>query len=454
MLKKTAKISAVFRDKKREEKFKNRHKIGESSFTRERKLGFDKMMTMIMKKSSKSLQNSLNDTQLELNEDTTISNSAYTQARAKLNYTAFEEFAQMSAEMFYEDGEYERYQGFRILAIDGSVVTLPNSDDIKQEFNPMIVKCQKDEFKKEVTQARVSCLYDALNNIAVDASITNKNKSEENNLIAYDERTLAVQHLEHALQDDLVIMDRGYPSYELFAKAYNKTNILCRIRKNIFSKAKFLFDPHSERQDVILEINAPKYLRDKLRLKNIPTKMKIRFVQVILDNDTVEVLATNVLDNSVLKTSDFKSLYALRWGIETYYDLIKNRLYLENFTGLSALAVKQDFYATIFLTNYESAMTYDVNEELKERSSDNQYVQKVNKAVSFNVIKYKVFDLFYSNEPLDEMLEHMEKLFLTNTIIIRPNRKSKPRLDKDAQKSTITTNSINHLKRKKKNVGN
>ncbi len=37
--------------------------------------------------------------------------------------------------------------------------------------------------------------------------------------------------------------------------------------------------------------------------------MKIRFVQVILDNGTEEVLATNVLDNERLRTSDFKELY-------------------------------------------------------------------------------------------------------------------------------------------------
>ena len=66
MLKKTAQISAVFRGRKREETFKNSHKIGNNSFTRERKLSFDKMMTMMMKKSAKSIQNSLNDMQLEL----------------------------------------------------------------------------------------------------------------------------------------------------------------------------------------------------------------------------------------------------------------------------------------------------------------------------------------------------------------------------------------------------
>ena len=442
------------RDKKRDELFQTKHKIGVNSFTRARKLGFDKIMTMMIKKSNKSLQNNINDTQLALGKDVTITNSAYTQARAKLNYTAFKEFAEIARDMFYEDGEYETYKGYKVLAIDGSVTTLPNTADVKKEFNPMKVKCQIEDYAKDVSQARVSCLFDVLNNIAIDSSITNKNKSDDNDLIAYDERTLALQHLYGCTLDDLTIMDRGYPSFELFAAVYNNTNILCRLRKNIFSKVKFLFDAHSEKKDVILEINAPKYLRDELRENNIPTKMKIRFVQVILDNGTVEVLATNVLNNQRLKTSDFKELYSLRWGIETYFDLIKNRLSLENFTGQTALAVKQDFFATIFLTNYESMMTYDMNEELKETTKDNKYVQKVNKAVSFNIIKHKVFDLLYLDNPLDEMLEQMEKLFLTNTIVIRPNRKSKPWLDKDIHKSTIATNAINHLKRKKKNVGN
>ncbi|MCF6173856.1 MAG: hypothetical protein L3J44_08790 [Campylobacteraceae bacterium] len=98
-------------------------------------------------------------------------------------------------------------------------------------------------------------------------------------------------------------------------------------------------------------------------------------------------------------------------------------------------------------------MTYGINQDLKEKTKDNKYVQKINKAVSFNVIKHKVFDLLYLDNPIDEMLEQMEKLFLTNTIVIRPNRKSKPLLDKNIHKSTIAANLINPLKRKK-NVGN
>ena len=168
----------------------------------------------------------------------------------------------------------------------------------------------------------------------------------------------------------------------------------------------------------------------------------------------LEVLATNILDNNILQASDFMELYARRWGIETYYDVLKNRLSLENFTGLTALAVKQDFYATVFLANYEAMLVYDTNLELQEKAEDNKYAQQVNKAQSFNAIKHKAFDIFYSNKSLSKQMKLLEKLFAINPVPIRPDRKPPPRLDKEKQKSTIATNAINFLKRKKKSVGN
>jgi IS4 transposase len=35
----------------------------------------------------------------------------------------------------------------------------------------------------------------------------------------------------------------------------------------------------------------------------------------------------------VLRHEDFKELYHLRWGIETKYQMMKQRLELENFSG-------------------------------------------------------------------------------------------------------------------------
>lgn len=454
MCKKAINISAVFRARHKLAEFQIKHKIGENSFIRKRKLTFDKIMTMIFKKSNKSIQNSINDMQLNLGDDYTITNSAFSQARAKINYTAFEEFARVASELFYEDGEYGRHKHFRLLAIDGSIVRLPNSDDIKKEFNPTKVTCQVDDFQKEIVQARMSCLYDVINGIAIDFDLVNYVKSDTNDIECFSEKDLALNHLEYCNEDDLVIMDRGYPSYELFARTYNKTNVLFRIRSNSFSKAKPLFSPHCENKDIVCEINAPKYLKEELRLNNLPTKLKVRFIQVKLDNGQIEVLATNVLDNEILQTSDFKSLYAKRWEIETFYNLLKNRLSLENFTGLTALAVKQDFYATIFLSNYESSFVYDLNLELKEKKKNCRYIQKINKATSFNAIKHELFNLFYTNKSIHKIERKIEKLLLTSTITKRPNRKTKPRLDKEKDKTTIATNAINFLKRKKKNIGN
>jgi len=86
---------------------------------------------MMIKKSNKSLQNSINDTQLSLVEDVTISNSAYTQARAKLNYTAFEEFAQMARDMFYEDYGYDPLK----CCFCGTLMVLMNVKPVNDKFS-------------------------------------------------------------------------------------------------------------------------------------------------------------------------------------------------------------------------------------------------------------------------------------------------------------------------------
>lgn len=417
-------------------------------FTRDRKLNFITMMNIMIKKSSKSLQNTLNESKDKIYElynsaYETVTAGAYTRARAKLQHKAFIELSELVRDGFYEDGEYQRYQDYRLLAVDGSIITLPNTDNVKGEFTATKVKNQMSEFSKDVVLARASVLYDVLNNIVIDASINDK---------SIGERKLAQQHLQHSDKNDLVIYDRGYPSYELFAEIREKSNYLMRIRKNSFHKVKFLFDKHSKIKDVVLEIKAPKKVKDKLEKNNLQIIMKIRFVQVMLNTGEVEVLATNILDNNTLHTSDFKELYALRWGIETFYHIIKNRLLLENFTGYTALSVKQDFYITMFLSNYESLLSYDVNIELKEKTKENMYSQKVNKSISFNAIKQKSFELFYSNKHIDKILENMHTLFIINTVIIRPNKMNKKRLDRDKDKSTIYVNSANFYKRKKKAI--
>ena len=74
----------------------------------------------------------------------------------------------------------------------------------------------------------------------------------------------------------------------------------------------------------------------------MPLEIKVRFVSVILSTGEVEVLATSLMEESIQR-EDFQQLYFLRWGVETFFSLIKGRLNLENFTGKTLESVQQDF---------------------------------------------------------------------------------------------------------------
>ena len=73
-------------------------------------------------------------------------------------------------------------------------------------------------------------LYDVLNNIVVDATISDSKTHEIN--ITIDE------HLRNVKEDDLIIFDRGYPSYRLFSTINSKykAHYLIRMKKNIYKK--------------------------------------------------------------------------------------------------------------------------------------------------------------------------------------------------------------------------
>jgi hypothetical protein len=87
------------------------------------------------------------------------------------------------------------------------------------------------------------------------------------------------------------------------------------------------------------------------RKKGLPTAaIKLRLVRVDLPGE-VEVLITNLMDSTAYEARLFKSLYHLRWGIEENYKRLKQWVEVENFSGKSALSVKQDFYAKIVAMN-------------------------------------------------------------------------------------------------------
>ena len=89
----------------------------------------------------------------------------------------------------------------------------------------------------------------------------------------------------------------------------------------------------------------------------------------------------------------------MRWEIETNYNDMKNKLEIENFSGTSPLAVKQDFYATMFLKNLAAMMIFENADLIKELhdSDENQYQYKANMNTVISILKTDLIEMLVTN---------------------------------------------------------
>lgn len=146
-------------------------------------------------------------------------------------------------------------------------------------------------------------------------------------------------------------------------------------------------------------------------------------MKVVLDNGDVEILMTSLMDSNKYPVSIFKELYFQRWGIETLYDKLKNKLKVEEFTGYSEVSILQDFYCTLFLSNIQSLLVSEANDNLKKQNIENKkYEYKVNTNLSIGLIKERIVDLFIKENDAAKILKELENLFTKTLIPIRPNR--------------------------------
>ena len=97
---------------------------------------------------------------------------------------------------FEKHFKLRKWYGFRLLAIDGSTARLPMTESIAEHFGVW-----NGRQGAPSPMARVSQLFDVLNKISVDALIKPK---------SIGERELAAQHIINVMDNDLILLNRGY----------------------------------------------------------------------------------------------------------------------------------------------------------------------------------------------------------------------------------------------------
>ncbi|MBU1643657.1 MAG: IS4 family transposase, partial [Nanoarchaeota archaeon] len=386
--------------------FMEENRGSKKDFTRNRKLPFPQLINFLLSSPKHTLQKELTCFIQKSSDFSNVSKSAFCQQRVKLKPKAFIELNDVLVDEFYNDNTINIWEDFRLLAIDGSTLELPSSPETLEKFG----------YNNRINftpMAKISTCYDLLNEIVISSEIA-PNKT--------DEYSMAVNHIDKLKSEDLLIMDRGYGARWLFNHlTIKKINYVVRIQHNFGKDIDSFWE--SRENSLIIEINQlPNKSRQRIKqlgIEFIPFKM--RLVKFELGGGKIEMLATSLLDEEKYPVEMFKNLYGLRWGIETNYNHLKNHIEIGNFTGLLPTIIKQDFYASMLISNIQTLIIRDAQEKLKEKKQDNKYKYKINRNLSLGFLKEKVVDILISDNP--KFMEELKKLFQLEPVPIRSGRK-------------------------------
>ena len=115
-------------------KFKEANRTLPKYFTRERKMSFMKLTTFILNFLSKPLQIELDKYFENVEEDTRISQQAFSKARQHIKPEAFRTLFEITSEEGNKSTEIKKYKGYRIFAIDGSELNLEPTEELVRYY--------------------------------------------------------------------------------------------------------------------------------------------------------------------------------------------------------------------------------------------------------------------------------------------------------------------------------
>ena len=284
-----------------------------------------------------------------------VTKGGFSKSRRKLDPWAFQRLNEVAVNSFYQNTDFNIWGDYRVLAVDGSRLMLPSHPSVRAEFGEHLFGPKADSKR---SMACCSILYDVFNHLTVDAQIAPYTDSEVSLLEAHPDKVNPC---------DLLLMDRGYPGFWLLFLLKAKGIEFCvRLKEDWWLKVKdFTQSEELEREAVF---SLPK--KDRKKLSGYPhcqdSTITCRLVKVILADGSREILCTSLLDTEKYPYEEFVELYHYRWGVEEAYKLLKVRAELEDFSGKTAMAVKQDFFAKIFLMSLCAIYAYPIEEKVRE----------------------------------------------------------------------------------------
>ncbi len=378
------------------ESFLTKHRIG-NAFTRSGKLSFTNLIYFILQSTHKSIQINYSIFLDSFLSETLpfVSKQAVSKARQGISHKAFLELFRLSVEQFYSrSANLHTWNGFYIYAVDGSTIQIPESEE-----NHMVFGGNPNKTVKVSPLASTSVLYDVMNDILVNVSF---------HAYRCNERESAKAHMNFlpGFPNSIIVFDRGYPSEDMFRFLNSRGMLFLMHVPKTFKKAVF------EQNDVLFTYPS----------SDNQESLTLRSIHFLLNDGSTEYLVTNLMPEQVA-SEKFSELYRLRWGVESKYRELKNRLKIEAFNSVKPVSIQQEFFAAMYLSNLAAIIKSEADLKVIA-SADNRHDYQPNRSYILNRIKNCIIHLLRSsssacNKMISQIAEESAKILS----VIRPNRK-------------------------------
>ena len=286
------------------------------------------------------------------------------EAREKLDEAAFR---RLHREILAAGPECPPWKGRRILAVDGSKITLP------RELAGNGFRVANDG--AHYPQGMVSVLYRLRDRIPVDFDLFD----HEN------EREAALTHLGHAAEGDVIVYDRGYWSFAMaLAHQDRGLDFVFRIKKT----ANPVFDDFiaSGETGRTVTLRAP---RDETALRG--RSLRVRLVKYVA-GDTEFRLATSLHDGGRFDVETLSDMYHGRWGVEEVYK--SGKAVIERFHAKSPRGVRQELYAAFTLLALARQFSNRCDDDINGGDGDGQPAMRANFRNGLRLVGKEIEALF------------------------------------------------------------
>jgi len=256
-------------------------------------------------------------------DSTQVSEEAFVKARRHMPLQFWIALILLLAEDFEAaQGERLRYRDFRLLAIDGTTIPLPDSKALRTFYGTA-----NNATDQHVPRARMVLLQSPLTRLPIAYELQPFNVGEV---------TMARRLVTQLRPDDLLLLDSGYCSYGLLCDIQQQGAFFCiRVQRTLNLRTCQRLQGRCDR----LVRWTPKDSRGRWRSEGCPAALALRLIEYRVPGYRTIKLLTNVLSPRRLSYADFTrlttnpgvgerllpGLYHQRWQIETSFDELKNQ---------------------------------------------------------------------------------------------------------------------------------